>query len=706
MRLVVTSISVVLASMLIVGCGGGSSASTGTDTSTVAEADALTGVVAIGIGVQADMLLIGSLGETIEAATDAGGVYSIDVSALTQPIMVQAQIRSNGNLMYSFAEAASGTVNVTPLTTFIVDQAAEASGLGGGASQLFQNFTENAVAAQAELAGATDILDAQIAAVMEDNTVGGFDHITSDFEANHEGYDAVLDALDIEMYQDDVIIRIDETTTLDTLNYDAQAATIILQGSMVNAFDMTPINAVAISMVDSAGNILSAVSDSNGSFSVTVDTLRTYDVTFTADGYEEMFFPQVPSFVFTDLGMGEIPMMPVSDIAYTTTVSGLVFDGRTAGTAVAEATMNFRAGYNARIGDIAATLSTDTSGNYTATDLPSGPYTVEIIKEGFETTYLEVVAYGTTLTQNLAMFADAQSSSAMATIVLNWGANPTDLDSHLTGGLDGATDRFHAYFGNSMITDSATYVDPTTTYVEPDYSIIEPMTDPVSGYIIDYSTGMAVFTDPNTGLYGDPMFITDPVSGLIFHWEYMDTNTGLVLDPIDIDPAILARFTLFTETIVAMDPALIDPYYVNPITISAEDPCAVPGALASLDRDETNGFGPETMSICQVEPGGMYKYYVHHFSGTSTMAESPATVTVTTASGASREFTAPVAGSIGTDDIWHVFNMDADGNIYPVNAIIGNDIAGPASTLFQAPALNVDTRFSADTGLLDNLPSK
>lgn len=49
---------------------------------------------------------------------------------------------------------------------------------------------------------------------------------------------------------------------------------------------------------------------------------------------------------------------------------------------------------------------------------------------------------------------------------------------------------------------------------------------------------------------------------------------------------------------------------------------------ASLDTDDTNGFGPETITLDNLDSTGHYKYYVYHYSGSETIATSDAVVTV------------------------------------------------------------------------------
>jgi hypothetical protein len=88
---------------------------------------------------------------------------------------------------------------------------------------------------------------------------------------------------------------------------------------------------------------------------------------------------------------------------------------------------------------------------------------------------------------------------------------------------------------------------------------------------------------------------------------------------------------------------------------------------AQLDVDDVSGFGPEVITITRFLPG-TYRYTVHHFSGTSTISDSPARVTLNL-DGDVRVFNPP-ASTVGSGAEWTVFDLvvDGSGNV-TVNAI-------------------------------------
>jgi hypothetical protein len=80
----------------------------------------------------------------------------------------------------------------------------------------------------------------------------------------------------------------------------------------------------------------------------------------------------------------------------------------------------------------------------------------------------------------------------------------------------------------------------------------------------------------------------------------------------------------------------------------------------NLDVDDVTSFGPETVTIQNVDPTAQYRYWVHLFSGTGTIAGSPTRVTLTTSAG-TLTFNAP-ASATGGD--WIVFDI-VNGQVVP-----------------------------------------
>jgi hypothetical protein len=184
---------------LLAACGGGSSSP---PAPTV-----LTGVAAKGAPLAgASMVVIDSDTTTTDpAAVTAGadGSYSVDVSALKAPFVVQATATVEGVVTKTVAVVpsvtanASNTANVTPLTNAVAALIAP----GGDPLALLVPATLSASATSQKVSDASALLvntlntDAATAAALGAN----FNPLTTVFSANGTGVDAVLDKLAIDV---------------------------------------------------------------------------------------------------------------------------------------------------------------------------------------------------------------------------------------------------------------------------------------------------------------------------------------------------------------------------------------------------------------------------------------------------------------------------------------------------------------------------
>ncbi len=140
-------------------------------------------------------------------------------------------------------------------------------------------------------------------------------------------------------------------------------------------------------------------------------------------------------------------------------------------------TVYFRKGYNNYTGDdflMASdddlfTLQTDSDG-YMDVTVPIGQYTIECTLDGYTVGYANVLApvvgaYEETQYCTLTPVLEEGETR----VVLSWGSEPEDLDSHMTGPIAESTDRFHVYYSSTnYILDDVTYcnldVDDTSSY--------------------------------------------------------------------------------------------------------------------------------------------------------------------------------------------------------------------------------------------------
>ncbi|MGL5352978.1 MAG: hypothetical protein ACRDA5_06600, partial [Clostridium sp.] len=101
------------------------------------------------------------------------------------------------------------------------------------------------------------------------------------------------------------------------------------------------------------------------------------------------------------------------------------------------------------------TTTTNEEGKYEV-DLLLGNYTVEMIKDGYITSSYNIyVASGSALDQNNTLVPNSGGMPAgELRMVLTWGEEPYDLDSHLVGPTANGMDYFHIYYRNTLYSEN------------------------------------------------------------------------------------------------------------------------------------------------------------------------------------------------------------------------------------------------------------
>jgi uncharacterized repeat protein (TIGR01451 family) len=147
----------------------------------------------------------------------------------------------------------------------------------------------------------------------------------------------------------------------------------------------------------------------------------------------------------------------------------------------------FRNGRNNLSGEIVKTLSTNEQGGYTV-DLPGGNYTMEIDHSGYITTSANIVVLGglTRGEQNATISPEGVLGEGIR-VVLNWGASPSDLDSHFTGPTVNGS-RFHVYYSSESYRDSENDVyldvDDTSSYGPETVTVLKRVNEGTYTYAI------------------------------------------------------------------------------------------------------------------------------------------------------------------------------------------------------------------------------
>ncbi len=180
----------------------------------------------------------------------------------------------------------------------------------------------------------------------------------------------------------------------------------------------------------------------------------TYDLVVCAEGYLPFSVKSVTILPDNTKYMENLVLSKwVTGIYRGIGVKGTVIDALK-GTAVENATVKLRTGWNNKSGAYAKNIAgldccatTDVNGEFFVLS-NLGTYTIEISREGYITEYYNVVAGDagglSALTQTTMVLTPVLPDNEYR-MVLTWGKEPIDLDSHLTYSI-GNTRKFHVYF--------------------------------------------------------------------------------------------------------------------------------------------------------------------------------------------------------------------------------------------------------------------
>ncbi|RMG60003.1 MAG: hypothetical protein D6722_21440 [Bacteroidetes bacterium] len=219
-----------------------------------------------------------------------------------------------------------------------------------------------------------------------------------------------------------------------------------LAGMVLDALTSQPVAGVTVAVSDQGTETGLGTTDANGQYNFQVPAGDNLTVTFSKPGYLPVEYVQVEVSPFQQTYLEGILQIEES-LAGTGGAGGQIRDALS-GSGLDGVSLQVRKGVNQNQGPIIASGSTDVAGNYSFQDLEAGHYTVEASRTNYITGYFTLMVIGNQSTGSQNGSLTPELPAGQVRIVLTWGADPSDLDSHLTGPLPGSSDRFHVYYGN------------------------------------------------------------------------------------------------------------------------------------------------------------------------------------------------------------------------------------------------------------------
>lgn len=267
-----------------------------------------------------------------------------------------------------------------------------------------------------------------------------------------------------------------------------------LSGKICKASDrVSPISDATISVYKDNSLYTTVSADESGNYVLTLP-VGDYRIEISASGY--INFTAYATVTENYNTYMETFLMVAGSESENGTATGIINNALT-GNGVEGVSLSIRNGWNNRDhGEIVSSTVTDSSGKYSVT-LPLGNYTMIAEKSGYVTgTANIVVQSGTTDSQNVTITPIISGDNFR--IVLTWGKNPRDLDSHVGGTLSNGN-AFHVYYGSKSQYDGEVEVcnldvDDTTSYGPETVTLNATTSTPYYYYINRYAGSGTVAT--------------------------------------------------------------------------------------------------------------------------------------------------------------------------------------------------------------------
>lgn len=260
-----------------------------------------------------------------------------------------------------------------------------------------------------------------------------------------------------------------------------------LSGRICKASDRsTPVEEANVRIFRNEKQCGGLIADASGNYMISLPE-GEYRIEIMARGY--ISFTAYASVTAEENTYMETFLMVEGAEEESGTACGTIYNALT-GSGIEGITLEVRSGWNAsEAQEVLARVTTDSYGDYSVT-LPLGNYTLTASGDGYISTVVNIVVQsGTTSSQNGTVTPVGYGDSFR--IVLTWGANPSDLDSHVEGRLSGGG-YFHVYYGDKWQYDGDVEVcnldvDDTTSYGPETITLNATANTPYYYYIYRYS---------------------------------------------------------------------------------------------------------------------------------------------------------------------------------------------------------------------------
>jgi uncharacterized protein YfaP (DUF2135 family)/uncharacterized protein YjdB len=324
--------------------------------------------------------------------------------------------------------------------------------------------------------------------------------------------------------------------------YEAVGPTLTgrFAGVVQNAVGLAPISGASVRLrrTDASGEFGPYLTAADGAWLSAAIPVGRYTVTVDATGFQQSTLQDrqldgaVPPPTTT---LPTVYLVPTG--ASSGTLTGTVRDATT-NAVISGATVEVRAGGYNVTGTPLATVTSSATGGYSVPTLAAGTYTVRATKEGFSDGSVLATVSAATQTAPV-LFLSPVGTNVAWRFVLSWGASPRDLDSHLTGPVPGATNRFHVYFSSRGSATALPFarldVDVTTGFGPETITIAQQFPGLYRYYVYQWSSDGAIPTsNARVDVYQGNTLVRQfyPPQGTGRYWTVFEIS-GTTLTPVN-----------------------------------------------------------------------------------------------------------------------------------------------------------------------------
>ena len=302
---------------------------------------------------------------------------------------------------------------------------------------------------------------------------------------------------------------------------------VIVKGTVKNYMTSSPVFGASVSLYDESGNLKQITqTDATGSYTLGSNTGNP-KIRVVAHGYKPsnqvLTVPQ-------DIANQNPPIYyaPTTWLSVysseTGDVGGIVVDATNLNP-ISGVTIELKPGENDSSREITQQVISESDGSFNFTSIPSGTYTAYFSKTGFINDFLVLSVLGGESTSGFIMNLSPNIHTTSGyRVVLTWGEDPSDLDSHLfTPEINGT--RYHIYFSYKGDLLNPPYVnldvDCVTSYGPETTTIVNTVPGDYYYSVHHYSGSGSLTTTSNAtiSLYG--------VDGFIRSWTVPSTGDGI-----------------------------------------------------------------------------------------------------------------------------------------------------------------------------------